>query len=643
MRRRKTRLLVPALIFGAVWALPWIASAQSWTGSASLGVSVRSGKGQPLSGAVATIAFRDIGFGNGPPPLLTTERGEVNFTNIANGTWSLKIDHPEHLSYMATLVVRGQKKAQVLSEFLEATGAGRQTMRVKLLKGSSESLGAAAVPKREPGVPAPSQPPSSPAPAEEATEVVPGGKPVELPPVAEATPEAAAQRPTQAKPAPESAPEQEPAPLPAPPAAEPVAPKEAPSEAAPVEMPAEPQTVVEEVPKEALETEPAQEPVREPEPAPMPVLPAAEEEAPVEAITEAVPAEMPAAAPAVAEETPEETLETEPSRETVPEPEPAPIPEAPAAEVAAPAEATPAQVPAEEPGIAEEAHEEAFETGPEQEPVPEPKPASMPEPSATPTAAPDEIPAEALPTEVVPEEMPAEPTTAVEPLTELPAEQEPTIAQETEEAVRAQDPDSREEPPTVSEIGSDEPGAQPPPPTPDWETLRSYRDRSCVECRPGEWAVSADAQVPAQIVPDCTVDEALLQRRMQSVADADGVRLADYAGSLLATTKVPASLEKSLGGSSCQLLAVVLPRGARFSGFRLQAGDRDGGDDCLTSLRCPVGEARWLFVPAAVPSDGATIVYSVFNNESETRDRVATLTAYFVPPREWPGNRTNSE
>jgi hypothetical protein len=136
----------------------------------------------------------------------------------------------------------------------------------------------------------------------------------------------------------------------------------------------------------------------------------------------------------------------------------------------------------------------------------------------------------------------------------------------------------------------------------------------------------------------CAADtEPLVRKGIDSFVAEHGGRLASYGGPLRFDVEpLPADLETQLGSSSCRLVAVVVPQGGRFRGFRFQAADREGTGDCLGEKECPIGEARWLFNPVIARSAGATIVYSVFENRSALKSRTATLTAYFFPPSGWP-------
>jgi hypothetical protein len=136
----------------------------------------------------------------------------------------------------------------------------------------------------------------------------------------------------------------------------------------------------------------------------------------------------------------------------------------------------------------------------------------------------------------------------------------------------------------------------------------------------------------------CAADtEHLVRRGIDSFVAEHGGRLASYGGPLhLEAEPFPPDFGTQLGSSSCRLVAVVVPQGGRFRGYRFQATDREGTGDCRGDQECTIGEARWLFNPLIARSAGATIVYSVFENRSAVKSRTATLTAFFLPPSGWP-------
>ena len=108
----------------------------------------------------------------------------------------------------------------------------------------------------------------------------------------------------------------------------------------------------------------------------------------------------------------------------------------------------------------------------------------------------------------------------------------------------------------------------------------------------------------------------------------------------LAPDEMRREAEGSLGSyltrdAGCRILAVALPAGARFSGFRFEAFDGTDGGDCVAGQPCAIGEADWLANPKIIRGAQRTIVWSVFRNGAVGRQRLARFTTYFVPPASW--------
>ena len=98
-----------------------------------------------------------------------------------------------------------------------------------------------------------------------------------------------------------------------------------------------------------------------------------------------------------------------------------------------------------------------------------------------------------------------------------------------------------------------------------------------------------------------------------------------------------AALETELldPASNCRLFVLALPAGSRMSGFRFEALEDGRGGDCLGDQPCPIGSSRWLTSPGIERSAGAILLWTVFENTSTERSRVARLIAYFTPPSGW--------
>ncbi len=604
-------VLLAALVAGAA-AL----SAQPWRGTGDLGVEVEGRRGKAVAGAVVTLVYRDLSGVGGPPPRLTDDRGRASFDGLAPGSWNLEVSHPEHLSFVAALQIQPNRKPEVTASFLQATGTGRETLKVKVSKGGGRSWGTPAPPSAAPPPPPPAAKPEAPSRAPEPEPAAPErpAEPEPRPaPAAPAAPaEPAPSQPTRAEP--------EPAPPPTPPA---MPPAEAP--AAPV-PPAEPE------PRPAPEPPTVAAPTPAPKPAPAPtpaVEPAPKPAPPVEpAPKPAPPVERePAAAPA-----PKPLVErpAEP-RAPVRAPVEAPVEEAPAPPeppAAAPApKPTPAPTPAPTPS--EPAESPPPRPAPEPTPAPRPTPVEPPPPTPAPSVQPEPTPEPAPAPKPAPAPTPAAPVAPVAPVAE-PAPAAPA-------------------PPPTEAPAPEAVSAPPAAPLP----VRSFRDGSCPECKPGEWAVTAEASVAPGGAGDCDPGTGdALRETIARLADEPAAGLSRFAGPALLSDRAsggetgtaldlvgPELAREIVSGvgallgtaSSCRLVSVSLPRGARFAGFRYEAFDGADGGDCQAQQDCPLGDARWPSYPVIERGRVSTVVYAVFENRSPDRPRRARMTVYFVP------------
>jgi hypothetical protein len=489
------------------------AFAQDWAGTATLGIRARGADG-PLVGAFVSITAKDPGFSGGPPARRTNERGEVNFVGLASGSWTLEIRHADHLTYIGSVRIAPGKKPMVTAEFLQATGAGRLTMRVKYLKSISGPRGS------------------------------------EVPPAASTAVRASATaRDTEARSADKVAPPvagvpgtEEPSGRGPSAAALPAGRTDTPGEISPEEV------------DESLAPPSRAGAISDPAPS-----------VPVGSVEEPSRPERPASPPAPSADGAGPAAATAPENETPPQVDatgPAPPVDSrsqvPKAAVAAKPILAPATPPPPAPAPVQPTEPADSAAGDETAPTPAPRPGT---PDETPTAA-----------------------------------VEPSLA----------------------------------PPVPERSALRSYRDRTCFECKPGEWAVASAVEAAATSAAGCPSDAAeLAHRAMEQVTREASGRLARYGGPL------PDSLARLDLGPSCRLVVAVLPGESRFSGFRFEViGPRARGE-CRGAGGCEIGEASWLFDAQVRSSAGATFVYSVFENLSPTERRKAILTAYFLPPGDW--------
>ncbi len=535
-------------------AVPTALSAQPWSGDSALGVQIRGARG-PVAGAIVEIRRQRSGLNYGPASRKTDSRGQANFVGISQGRWNLEIKHPDYLSFVASIHVQRGKKPEVLTQFLEASGPGRRTFRVKFLR-SHQSLGEA-LPGTAASEPAIDRPVSTPAPGFDRTDVE-KTEPSErvnsrAVPTQIVTPVAQPQAPASHA------------------AAEPVDPVDPVSD-----TPNEPTS------KTELEAKPPPRTAEVPMPLDRPIA-------------------RPAARP-----------EESPLQPPIPVP-PAPIP------VEAPAVSATAPVP---------------------EPLPEPLPESEPPSSSTSGASagrsvptPDELPAQAVPP-ALPVDPPTEvaldiPSEASEPFPEPAPMPGPALP-----GPEASEPESV--PVTVS------PG--PPVFESTSDSLRAYRDRSCFECKPGEWAVAIHLDVPSGEACRTTAEVAV-RRALRDVAAAASEQLADFSGplpldlavfplsaaSLAARNTLAPYLEPT---ASCRFLAVVVPERGRFTGFRFEARDANASGTCSGEEECEIGQARFLFSPGIARGAGASIIYSVFENTGDS-ERIARMTGFFLPTSGW--------
>lgn len=268
-----------------------------------------------------------------------------------------------------------------------------------------------------------------------------------------------------------------------------------------------------------------------------------------------------------------------------PAPTPAPTPAAPPQE----RPVTPPPAPQPEP---ESAPQVTPEPTPQAPPVNErpvtPMPApETPQPVQTPPPAPAPAPAP----------MPAPPEIEDEPVAEVDPAVEPVPPQPV--------PPSRVPPPPAPPVQTAPAPAQPAPPAPAAPgggsvLRRSYADRTCYECKPGEASLSVEQVVSA------------------------GVGCGPVVSELLAHSGDPAGLPEG-----CAVLRLTLPSEARYTGYRYELQERGGSVDCLAGRDCP-GGGRWPVDPALVKAASGTTVSAAFENPGTGNNRRAILTVYYT-------------
>jgi hypothetical protein len=371
--------------------------------------------------------------------------------------------------------------------------------------------------------------------------------------------------PAPAPPEMKPAPPPTPAPAPAPVAPKPPAPK--PPAPSPRPMPQQPKTAP--APSKPPEPEPAPEPPPpQPKPAPTPAptpAPAAPAQA-AEAPAEAAAPSAPAPAVTPPAAAPEAPT---PAPTSPPAPEPASAPPQPMPEQAKPAPAMPPLRPA--------------------------KPAAPPAPAEAPAATPKPVPPPEPPPPMLPPQKVAPP------------------------------------PAPIADAAPAAPGAAPQVAS----TLRGPGNAVCNECKPGESAVAVEQVVaPGGSLTDSTTPCApgVADAVRQAAAYLAPAARAGYAGSPLHAGSADATSALAAftsADAACQVVAVVLPPGAKYTGYLYEATDETGSGSCAAGGECEIGACAWAGHPEIVRSTGSTVVYGVFRNASPDLPRRARLTVYF--------------
>jgi hypothetical protein len=141
---------------------------------------------------------------------------------------------------------------------------------------------------------------------------------------------------------------------------------------------------------------------------------------------------------------------------------------------------------------------------------------------------------------------------------------------------------------------------------PSAERLFTSKDRQCVECQPGESALS-------------------LEWRVSPGDGACGTGIATR----LADGNAPADLP-----AGCHVMRIALPEGARYKAYRfeVQVGQEGSSDgiDCPTGKDCPRDMGRWPIDPVMVRGAEGTVVVAPFETGASQAERRAVLTVYFT-------------
>jgi hypothetical protein len=135
------------------------------------------------------------------------------------------------------------------------------------------------------------------------------------------------------------------------------------------------------------------------------------------------------------------------------------------------------------------------------------------------------------------------------------------------------------------------------------------KDRNCVECQPGETALSLEWTVSPASTAGCASDIA---------AKLNG-------------GNVPAELS-----AGCHVLRIALPAGARYTAYRYEVQIAGDSVDCPTGKDCPRSLGRWPMDPVLNRGAQGTVVLAPFEPGPSQAERQAVLTVYFTvgkPPR----------
>lgn len=162
-----------------------------------------------------------------------------------------------------------------------------------------------------------------------------------------------------------------------------------------------------------------------------------------------------------------------------------------------------------------------------------------------------------------------------------------------------------------------EPAPPPLPPAqpPQW---RAYQERTCPECRPGEWAVTVSAAVGGSGSCGEETREAVASA-LARLAARPALELAGFAGGLAGAVALldageAGEVQRAFGGADaagCRILGVVLPKGSRFVGFQYEVEDGSARRPCLPDAPCPGGAASFAGPPRIARGASSTVIHSL--------------------------------
>jgi Carboxypeptidase regulatory-like domain len=223
-------------------------------------------------------------------------------------------------------------------------------------------------------------------------------------------------------------------------------------------------------------------------------------------------------------------------------------------------------------------------------PSPAPAPTTLPRPvEAAPRKEPTPPPA--------PRPQPP-PAPAPQPTREAPPTPIPTPP-----PAPALEPTPKPAPPQAPAPAPVAPATPPPVPAPPTaERLYTSRERNCVECQPGESALTLE----------------------WAVTPGDGTGCGDVAKQLTGGD-VPADLTPG-----CHVLRIALPAGVHYTAYRYEVQVEGEGLDCPTGKDCPRSMGRFPVDPVLVRGAQGTVVLAPFEPGASQAERRVSLTVYFT-------------
>ncbi len=161
---------------------------------------------------------------------------------------------------------------------------------------------------------------------------------------------------------------------------------------------------------------------------------------------------------------------------------------------------------------------------------------------------------------------------------------------------------------------------------------------TCPDCKPGESAVSVGRWVQLkQQNAACSNSIETLNPLVREICGSS--RLGGYVGPIIDPDSdrvfqalgdvAPSLAEALLGDEPCEVVAVVLPPGAKYTGYSYGARDSLDRGACISGNDCQIGAARWVGDPVVEKGAHRTVVYGYFENHSREEARFAELTVYF--------------